>query len=485
MTGGAEVWDLLVVGGGTAGIVGAQTAAGLGARVLLVERDRTGGDCLWSGCVPSKAFGAAARAAVAARRSTHLGVSSGDVTIDFASTMAHVRGAVAHIAPEDSPEALTAAGVVVAAGTARFVGEGRAVVDADEVHFRQALLATGAAPTVPGLTGLDEIDWLTSDSVWDLEEVPARLVVLGGGTTGCELGQSLARLGSAVTVVESADRLLPHEHPEASAALRRAFDADGVRVITGRAAEAVLRDGEVADRGAGRLVLDDGQELVFDRLLLAVGRTPTTRDLGLDEVGVALDPRGFVRVDEQLRTTNPRIWAAGDLTGHPQLTHVAGVHATLAVGNALLGLRRRVDRRVVPRVTFTDPEVAAVGVDPHRPRPGDRVLEWAHEHVDRAVAEGLTDGWTRVVVDRRGRIAGATVVGPRAGETLGELGLAVAKRVRPVQLAGITHAYPTYNDGPWRAVIEDVRERLDRPLAQRALGGAVGARRWWLDRRRR
>ena len=472
-----DAWDLVVVGGGTAGIVGAKTAARLGARVLLVERDRTGGDCLWTGCVPSKALIAAAGVAATARTGERFGVRAERVTVDFPAVMDHVRGAIAHIAPVDSPEALEDAGVTVWRGDAVFTAPDRLVVGDRGVRFTQALLATGAAPAVPPIPGLAETPYLTSETVWDLDELPADLVVLGGGSIGCELGQAFARLGSRVSVVEGGERLLPCEDEDAATAVAASLRADGAQVLTGVEVTSVGCDD-------GRLCVDlgDGRTLAPSHLLVAVGRTPRTADLGLDVAGVEVDDHGFVEVDDHLRTTNDRVWAAGDLTGHPQFTHTAGVHGSLAAGNAVLGVRRSVDLTAVPRVTYTQPEVAAVGVGTDSPPDGLRVLTWQHTHVDRAVTEQETGGFTRLVVDRRGHLVGATVVGPRAGESIGELTLAVSRGLRTRDLAGVTHAYPTWNDGLWQAAIADVRERLDGPVVRRALGAAARGRRWYLTR---
>ncbi len=475
---GDEVYDLLVVGGGTAGLVGAKTAARMGARVLLVERDRTGGDCLWTGCVPSKSLLAAAAAAAGARRAGALGVHVSGVEVDFPAVMKHVRGAIDHIAPIDSPESIEETGATVRHGSARFTGPGTAEVEGRAVRFTQALVTTGAAPSLPPVPGLAETRALTSETVWDLDALPERLAVLGGGSIGCELGQGFARLGAEVTIVEGADRLLVREDADAAAAVHRALEADGVSVLTGSQVTEVRPDG--SDPRAGHLVLADGREVAFDRLLVAVGRSPRTRDLGLETIGVEVDERGFVVVDKHLRTTNPRVWAAGDLTGHPQFTHTAGVHGSLAASNAVLGVRRSVDIGGIPRVTYTQPEVAAVGVDTSRSRDGLKVLSWSHEHVDRAVTEGATDGFTKLVVDGRGRILGGLVVGPRAGETLGELGVAISQGLRTRDLAGVVHAYPTWNDGPWNAAISDVRTQLERPATRRTLRALASTRRWWL-----
>ncbi|MGD9527392.1 MAG: NAD(P)/FAD-dependent oxidoreductase [Pseudonocardia sp.] len=466
-----SAWDLLVIGGGTAGLVGARTAASFGASVLMVERERPGGDCLWTGCVPSKALLAAASAAADARGAARLGVHVDGVRVAFDEVMAHVRAAIATIEPVDSPEAMRAADVVYAAGTAMFTGSATAEVDGRQLRFRQALVATGSDPAIPPIPGLAEADPLTSDSVWDLTERPDRLVVLGGGTIGCELGQAFARLGSTVTIVEAAERILGNEDPDAARLVADALARDGATVLTGTPVTAV--DG-------AEVVLGDGRRIPADRVLVAVGRRPDTGGLGLAAAGVATDDRGFVAVDAHLRTGNPRIWAAGDVTGHPQFTHVAGVHGSTAASNAVLGVRRAAEVTAIPRVTFTSPEVASVGVPAGSPGTTTRT-RW-HDEVDRAIVEGRTMGFTRLVLDRRGRVVGATVVGPRAGETLAELTLAVHRGLRARDLAGVMHPYPTWGDGPWNAAVAEVREQLAGPVAQRATHTATALRRRWLDR---
>ena len=479
-------WDLVVVGGGTAGLVGAKTAARMGSRVLLVESARTGGDCLWTGCVPSKALIAAADAAAVARSSHALGVSTATVEVDFTQVMAHVQHAIDDIAPIDSPESLRAEGVTVHHGRAVFTGPRQVTVAGEDLTFVQALVATGAAPAVPAIPGLETVAYLTSETVWQLDHLPERLVVLGAGTIGCELGQAFTRLGSQVTLVEGAARVLPREDQGAAAVVAATLSGEGTEILTGAEVTRIRTASPAGGGKEGTLVLADGCEVPFSHLLVAVGRSPRTRDLGLERAGVAVDERGFVTVDEHLRTTNPRIWAAGDLTGHPQLTHAAGVHASLAVSNAVLGLRRRVDLTAVPRVTYTQPEVAAVGVTTEDPPDGLRVLTWQHTHVDRAVTEGRTSGCTKLTVDARGRVVGALVVGPRAGETLGELTLAVQQGLRTRDLAAVIHAYPTWNDGAWQAAIADVRERLEAPgVPRRAIAALATSRRAWLSHRGR
>ncbi|MGI8679029.1 MAG: dihydrolipoyl dehydrogenase family protein [Jatrophihabitans sp.] len=460
-----HAWDLLVVGGGTAGLVAAKTAAGLGASVLLAEPGRPGGDCLWTGCVPSKALLRAAHAAHDARYAGRFGVRA-DVTVDFAAVRAYVRQTISTIEPVDSAASLRAAGVRVIEGRAEFAGASTARVGDDEIAFRQAMVATGSQPAVPPTPGLAAANPLTSDTIWDVEDLPPRLLVIGGGSVGCELAQAFARLGSAVTLVEQAVHLLPSEIAEVGAVLDTVFAADGIDV---RCASTVL---DIRD---GTARLSAGSPVTFDAVLVAAGRTPRTTHLGLEAAGVDTDAGGYVVVNAARRTSNPRIWAAGDVTGCPLLTHVAGVHASLAASNAVLGLRRTVDR-VVPRVTFTQPEIASVGEQ------SGTVRTTGHGEVDRAVTDGDPDGFSRLVADRRRRVIGATIVGPRAGESLAEVALAVRQGVRMRDLAGLTHAYPTYADGVWKAGIADVAERLGTGFPRRVSRLLSRSRRARLDR---
>jgi pyruvate/2-oxoglutarate dehydrogenase complex dihydrolipoamide dehydrogenase (E3) component len=475
-----DSFDLVVVGGGTAGLVAARTAAALGASVAMVERDAApGGDCLWTGCVPSKTFRAAALTVAEARRAAAYGVELVPGPVDFAAVMAEVRRAVMAIAPVDSVEATTAAGVAVVTGTGRFTGPDELAVTAVDasvrrLRFGQAVLATGAGPDVPPLPGLVERGYLTSDTVWELGELPARLLVVGGGVTGCELAQAFARLGSRVTVVEAGERLLSEEDPDASALVEAALTAEGVEVRTDRRIESF--DGPLAR-------LDDGTRVETDEVLVATGRRSRTADLGLGVVGVALQADGDVVVDPWLRTTNPRIWAAGDLTGYPRYTHLAGLHGAAVAAHAVLGLRRRAAAIPAPRVAYTDPEVAAVGLSAGQGRAaGHRVVTLEHSHVDRAVTEGRTDGFTRLVLDRRGKLLGAVVVSPRAGETIAEATLAIQQGVSVATLTATTHPYPGFSDGLWNAAIGEYQRSLGRPPLRTGLRVLRGLRRRLLRR---
>ncbi|KUL35481.1 dihydrolipoyl dehydrogenase family protein [Streptomyces regalis] len=451
-----SAYDLVVIGGGSAGLTAARTAGRFGARVLLVERDRLGGDCLWTGCVPSKALLHVAAEVQAARRAGAYGLAADSGPADLAAVMGHVKGAIAAIEPHDSAEELQPLGVEVAYGPAVFTGPRTLTAGEREVTFRYAVIATGSAPALVPVPGLAEADPLTSDSVWDLTELPGRLVVLGGGPVGCELGQAFARLGSRVTVVEALERLLPREEPRASQVVQERLEAEGVTVVTDYRAEKVA-DGMV--HGAGG-------PLPYDVLLAVTGRRANTTGLGLEAAGVKVDERGNVRVDGRLRTSNPRVYAAGDVTGRSAFTHLGGTQGASAAADALLGVRRRIDYAAVPWVTFTDPEVARVGLtaETARTRYGSRaqVRTLDHERVDRAVADGRTEGFTTLVLDPRGRIVGATVVAPRAGETIAHLAAAVRLGWTPSQYAKTVHPYPTYADGPWHAALLDVHDRLAR-----------------------
>lgn len=452
-------YDLVVIGGGTAGLVSAQIAAGLGARVALVERERTGGECLWTGCIPSKALLSAADLAHRMRTAAALGLPASDPHIDLRRVMAHVRAAQAAIEPQDSPERLRAAGVEVIVGEAAFAGPRAIAVGGRELRFNRALVATGSRPVVPPISGLRDAGPLTSDSVWDLDELPPRLLVLGGGSIGCELSQGFARLGSHVTLVELGPRLLAQEEEAASRLIESRLQGEGVQVRTRTRLMAIAS-------GAATLTAPAGaDEIEFDRVLVATGREPRTDGLGLERAGVAVDDRGAVVVDERLRTSNPAVYAAGDVVaeGLP-FTHVAAHHARIATPNALLGLRRRADRRAIPWVTFTDPEVARVGLTAAqaRERWGERVavVDFDYGELDRAVAAGTAYGFARLIGDRHGRLVGATVAAPGGGEAIAELTGWISQKAKIDAVSQTVHAYPTLAEGPARAADEHVRRRL-------------------------
>lgn len=456
---------MVVIGGGTAGLVAAHGAAAVGARVLLAEQDRTGGDCLWTGCVPSKTLIATATLAHRMRHADEWGLSPVVPEIDLATVMDRVRDAQATIAPHDSAERLRATGADVRHATARFIEPGVVAVGPERVAYRTALIATGSRPLMPPIDGLDGIGALTTDTIWGLRDLPRRLVVLGGGPVGCELAQAFARLGSDVTMVEMLPRLLRREEAVAASAIREQLVADGVDVRLGTTAVAARRTangGEVTIKHDGRR-----DSVSFDHLLVAVGRTPVTEGLGLAAVGVETTADGHVAVDERMATTGTRIFAAGDVAGGPPFTHVAAYEAGLVVTNALFHLRRTAEYERVPWVTFTDPEVARVGLTEEQARDrfgkGAIVSRFDHDRLDRAVIAARTDGFTKVVADPKGRIVGATIVSPVAGETVAEVAAFISLGGGIDDLSQTVHAYPTFSLGAKQAADGHLREKWFSP----------------------
>ncbi|MBA3422837.1 MAG: FAD-dependent oxidoreductase [Thermoleophilaceae bacterium] len=469
-------YDLAIVGGGTAALVAAFGAAGLGARVVLCERRaQTGGDCLWTGCIPSKSLLAAAELAHRMRTADSVGLEPAEPAVDFARVMAHVHGARERIAPHDSIDRLRGEGVHVMRGSARFVGPGRIAIDTQELRFRTALIATGSEPVVPAIDGLSEAEPLTNESVWDLRQQPQRLLVLGGGPLGCELGQAFARLGTRVTLVEQARSLLGKEEPEAQALLAGRLADEGVELRL--EAEAVRV--EKGDDGPSLLIRRAGaeQRLPFDRVLVAAGRRPVTAGLGLETVGVETDLHGAVEVDDTLRTSARGIFAGGDVTATLPFTHVAGHHGRLVVANALFHGRQRFRPDAVPWVTFTDPEVARVGLTEAqaRERFGDRVTveRYSYEQLDRAITAGRTHGFAKLIAGPRGRLVGATVAAPAGGEAIAELAARLESGGKLADVSRSVHAYPTFAEGPARAADEHLRARFFNDRVRRVTRPAL------------
>lgn len=473
-------YDLAIVGGGTAALIAAHGGAAVGARVALIERHRVGGDCLWTGCVPSKALIAAAATAHAMRHADRHGLDPVDARADLARVMATVRAAQAVIEPHDSPDRLRAAGVDVIAGHGRFTSGHTLDAGGTELRFRRALIATGAQPAIPPIDGMEHIAPLTSDSIWQLRELPARLVVIGGGPIGCELGQAFSRLGAKVTIVEALPRLLAREIDAAGALIADRLRAEGVSVLTGAKAIRI----EAPRNGSRALIVErDGEteSIPFDELLVATGRRAATRDLGLDAAGVELDDRGYVRVDARLRTTASDIFAAGDVTGAMPFTHVAAYQARLVVTNALFGLRRKASYESIPSVTFTDPEVARVGIDATEARqrwgPRAKVQRFDYASLDRAITVGDATGFAELVADPRGRLAGATIVGAAAGDSIAELTAWLVTGTKIGTISQTVHAYPTFSEGASRAADDVLRAKYFSPRMKRITRAALGLRR--------
>ena len=469
------VYDLVVIGGGTAGLVSAAGAAGLGARVALVERARLGGDCLNTGCVPSKALLRSARVVGEARAGAQVGVA-GETRVDFQALMSRMRARRADIAPHDAAARLASLGIDVFFGEALFSGPRSIRVHAngsiasnranassapDEIRFRKAVIATGSRPAVPPVPGLSDVPFLTSETLFEIDRQPPALAVLGGGPIGCEMAQAFARLGTQVTLFEAAAQLLPNEDADAAAIVASSLAADGVDLRLRSRVTAVSAG------GAGIRLQYEGGDVACDAILVATGRTPTIGGLSLEAAGVASDRDG-IAVDDNLRTSNRHIFAAGDVASRYKFTHAADALARTVIQNALFFGRKRASRIVIPWCTFTDPEVAHVGINSAAAaRQGAATITVALDEVDRAIVDEDTHGFVRVH-HRAGRILGATIVAPAAGELIGTIAYAMQKGASLGDFAGVVFPYPTVALALRQAADQYRRESLT-PIVRRML----------------
>jgi len=442
----AASYDLVVLGGGTGGLVSAIGAAGLGARVALVERHLLGGDCLNTGCVPSKAMIRSARVVGEVRRGAGLGVMTGAMHVDFSAVMHRMRKRRAGIAVHDSAERLRGAGVDVFFGTAAFTDERTVVVGDQRLPFRRAVIATGGRPTAPPVSGLDTVPFLTNETVFGLAELPRRLIVIGAGPIGCELAQAFGRFGSTVTVFDQATQVLPREDADAGEIVRRSLESDGIRFELGVRLDRIdpttgsLRV-HYARTGHGEAHV---ASVEGDALLVAAGRAPNIEDLHLDAAGITATRQG-INVNDRLQTSNPRVYASGDVCSDYKFTHAADAMSRIVIQNALFYGRRKASAMVIPWVTFTDPEVAHVGVaEADVARSGGRLktISVPLSEVDRAVVDDETDGFVRVH-HQQGRIRGCTIVAPHAGEMIAEVAYAMTHDGTLAALSSTIHPYPT------------------------------------------
>lgn len=452
--------NLVVIGAGSAGLVSAYIAATVRAKVTLVEQNEMGGDCLNTGCVPSKTLIRSARLLADARRGRTFGLADTDLMFQFADVMQRIRRVIGEVAPHDSQERYRGLGVDVRRGHAKITTPWTVEVNGKALATRAIVIAAGSEPLVPPIEGLDRVEYLTSENVWNLRELPRRLLVLGGGPIGCELAQAFARFGAEVTQVELVERLLVREDDEVSTFVRGRLEADGVRVLTGHKAAVVERDG---DNKSLLCEHDDKQVRVpFDAIVVAVGRKPRTAGYGLEELGIALTKTKSIETDDYLQTLYPNIYACGDVAGPYQFTHTAAHQAWYATVNALFGRFRkfRADYSVIPAVTFTDPEVARVGLNEREAKEQKiqyEVARYGIDDLDRAITEDAALGFIKVLTPPgKDRILGATIVGEHAGELLAEFVLAMRCRIGLNKILGTIHAYPTwaeankYAAGAWK-----------------------------------
>jgi pyruvate/2-oxoglutarate dehydrogenase complex dihydrolipoamide dehydrogenase (E3) component len=467
-----DVWhaDLCIIGAGSGGLSVAAGAVQMGASVVLVEKGEMGGDCLNSGCVPSKALIAAAHVAHTARTGRRFGIHTPEPEVRFGEVHDHVHGVIGAIAPHDSVERFEGLGVMVIKAVARFVDRDTVAAGDQRIRARRFIVATGSRAAIPPIPGLAEAGFLTNETVFALKQRPEHLIVVGGGPIGVEMAQAFRRLGSRVTIIEKFG-ILSRDEPEAVEVVRASLKSDGVNVIEKVGVSEVKRSGE-----AVTVILDGeseaGRTVTASHILVAAGRRPNIENLGLEAAGIAVTPRG-ITVDARLITSNRKVFAIGDVAGGPQFTHIAGYHAGIVIRNALFGLPAKVDYAALPWVTYADPELAHAGLTEAEARKVGHdveVLTWSFSMNDRAQAERATEGLAKVVLGRKGRILGATIVGPRAGELIGTWCLAISAGLKIGALAGAVLPYPTLSEISKRAAGSFYTPKLFGPATRRIVG---------------
>ncbi len=442
-------YNLVVIGAGAGGLVTAAGAAGVGAKVALIESHLLGGDCLNIGCVPSKAMISAARVAHTARRAGDFGVNTGEVSVDFGKVMERLRRLRAGIAPVDSAERFSEElGVDVFLGRGTFTGKDTVEVNGQTLKFAKAVIATGGSAAIPDIEGLADAPYLTNASVFNLTELPPRLAVLGAGPIGMELAQCFQRFGSAVSVFSRRDGILPKEDRDAAQVVEDSMRRDGVNFILNTTYKRVDSHGgenqpvTITYEQAG-----EEKQLTVDALLVAAGRKPNVHGLGLEKVGVEYDERSGIQVNDNLRTTNPKIFAVGDVATRYQFTHMADFMARLVIRNSLFFGRDKFSDLLIPWATYTDPEVAHVGLyetDLQQQGIDYSTFHKSFDHLDRAILEGETEGFIKVHTEKKsGKILGATIVGPHAGDLISEISVAMKAGMGLGSIASVIHPYPT------------------------------------------
>ena len=434
-------YDLAIIGAGAAGLIAADFAVKLGARVVLLEKDRIGGDCTWTGCVPSKSLIKVASVAQSVRTAAQYGIEAGSVVTDMSRVRDYLRSTIEHIYAPTMPDVLRSKGMDVFMGAVSFVDAHILQTGGGRIYAKNILISTGAHPQLPELAGLAQVPYFTYLQIFENDRLPRRMTVVGGGPIGCEVAQAYCRLGAQVTVV--AEKLLPREDDEISRVLETVFATEGIERRTARAT-AVRRDGQTI------VVPTQVGEVAGDLLFVATGRSPAVEGLNLDAAGIEHSPGG-IRVNRYLQTSARHIFAAGDVIGGPQYSHLAGWQAFQATRNALLPGRSFGIPKAMPRVTFTSPEVAQVGLTEReaRARYGDalRIASLDLGKVDRAVSEGDRRGFLKIIAQPCGRVKGAAIVGERASEAITELVMAIQRGIKLQDIAGIVHPYPTYSIG--------------------------------------
>ncbi|WDR06303.1 FAD-dependent oxidoreductase [Devosia rhodophyticola] len=458
--------DLCIIGAGSAGLTAAAGAAQLGAKVVLIERGEMGGDCLNTGCVPSKSLIAAAHMAHSFTAGLEMGVGEGLAPrINFQAVHDHIHGVIGQIAPHDSVERFESLGVQVLKESAKFTGPDQVVAGPYTVKARRFVVATGSRAVVPPVPGLRELEPMTNETVFDLTELPEHLLIVGGGPIGLEMAQAFARLGSKVTVVDVAT-ILPRDEPEAAELARKKLGDE--RIVLYENAK-LIDPKRTADSVSATIEANgEDHQIAASHILVAAGRSANVNDIGLTAAGVEFTPKG-ITVDGRLRTSNRKIFAVGDVAGGPQFTHIAGYHAGIVIRNALFGLPAKVDYAALPWVTYLDPEVAHVGLVESEARKQHEDVQILVEHFDendRAQTEKRVEGFIKLVLTKRGKVVGATVVGPHAGELIGIWGLVISGKLSLAAVAGMIAPYPTLAEISKRVAGSYYKPKLFSPLTQ-------------------
>ena len=457
-----QTYDIAVIGGGAGGLVVASVAAQLGLKVALVEKEQQlGGDCLHYGCVPSKSLLRSAQVAHMVRHAGDYGINVSHADTDMKQVNSYIRNAVDTIQQHDSHQRFREIGCDIYTGGAQFVNKHCIRIDDIELLAKRFVIASGSSAWIPDIDGIESTGYLTNEDMFSLEALPEHLIILGAGPVGVEMAQAYARLGSRVTLIEQAQRILPRFDPDISQVLKRQFESDGISIVHG-AVNRVQQQGDVRT-----VVLDDGRELSGDQLLLAIGRRPVVNELCLEKAGVEFSEKGIV-VNARMQTSRRHIFACGDVTGLMPFTHVAEQQAGVVIANAIFRIPKRMSYRVIPAVVYTEPECAQVGMslDEAEQDVSVSVIQFDMRQLDRAITDDTTQGFLKLVV-RKGRIAGAHAVGHHAGEIMHELALAIQESMKLSKITTLVHAYPSYSQLNRRAASQYYRDSLFSPFSKK------------------
>lgn len=487
-------YDLIVIGGGASGLTSAKLAAGLGKKVAIIEHERLGGECTWTGCIPSKTLIKSAGIAYSIKNAQKFGIKN-STEIDTSNVMQHVRHTVQKVYESHTPEALEKSGITVFKGHPVFLDDHHIELEHKKLRFKKAIIATGSSPSIPNIDGIDSVPYLTNQTLFDLESLPTSMIILGAGAVGVELASALNRLGVKITLIQRSERILPHEDYELTAMLSDIMSSEGVVVKTNMQAYSIMPDvsGIPFDKSSGvnaattghhgvkvlaRDIASASHEFSAQTLLVATGRKPNVYELGLENAGVHFDNRG-IKVDHYLRTTTKHIFACGDVVGPYYFSHMAWYQAVTATRNALIPFwNEKIDYTNRLWVTFSAPELSSMGLTELQAREqyGDCVVVYSssYSQIDRAYTDNATDGMIKCILDRKGYILGAQILGERAGDIIGELQVAKVRGIKFADLYKVLHAYPTVSELIWKVAKKAYIDRLQKNYFIRLVKKIIG-----------